>query len=272
MKGRASKAPAASTQDNVASSRVPWKPEVYGWPELKERWGSALTFPSVVVEIIRHGETTLNEKGRVSGAAPLVSLTLRGEQQARALAHQLSPPYLAAFSSTLKRSKRTLAIALSEAHLKVPKYSDPRLAERALGELEGRRHKVIPEFAAGDLLYAPRGGENYLTVTQRCLSFLADLHRLTKRKRGARVLICTHMGPMRVFKAVADGEADPQQMMQYTFENTQLLRLCLNQVSWPPFLEEVPWQLRYESERGKETPASSSYPKRLLSILRLTRA
>jgi broad specificity phosphatase PhoE len=253
-------------------SVLEWHSKIYGWEVLIETFGSGLAFPSVRLDVIRHGETTLNEKGRVSGSAPDVNLTVLGRHQAQALARLLDPPYVAAFSSTLKRSKLTLKIALSASEINVPKRADPRLGERSLGELEGRRHRLIPEFAEGDLLFAPERGENYLSVTQRCLSFLVDIHRLTRRRRNARVLICTHMGPMRVLKAIAENEHDPGQMMGYSFSNTELLQLNLTKLQWPAFLREVQWNSPARFEGGEEQQSTSFYRNMLLSIRRLRRA
>jgi broad specificity phosphatase PhoE len=216
---------------------------------------------------MRHGETTLNEKGRVSGAAPDVNLTERGKQQTRALAAHLKPPYALAFSSKLKRSRLTLAIALAEAGIRAQRYADSRLGERSLGELEGRRNRHIEGFFSGDLLFAPPGGEPYLSVVQRCLSFLVDVHTATRKKAGARVLVCTHMGPMRVLKAILTEEKSARSMMHYSFKNSELIQIDAGELQWPPFLEDA-WK---QPEDGTETSSTSTYQTMWESIRRLRR-
>jgi broad specificity phosphatase PhoE len=264
-----SKSSGAGAVTKSGALRSSLQGEVYDWVKLKQAFHHGLKFSSIRLDMMRHGETTLNEKGRVSGSAPGVNLTERGMRQARDLAALLDPPYAFAFSSTLKRSRLTLRIALTGAGLRIPKRADRRLGERSLGELEGRRSRHIPEFAAGDLLFAPPGGENYLSVTQRCLSFLLDVQLLTKKSPGSRVLLCTHMGPMRVLKAIIVGELDPQRMMEYSFANTELLQLNVSVVQWPPFLEGIKWR---QLEDGTATESSSRYHGMWRSIRRLSRA
>ena len=103
--------------------------------------------------------------------------------------------------------------------------------------MEGKPRIFVPQFAAGDMDYAPDGGESYRSVAQRCLSFLLDLHLLSLAwPSGQRVLICSHMGPLRIIVATATGEHDAARLMAQEWKNALKMRLALRKVSWPPFL------------------------------------
>lgn len=213
-----------------------YAPPVYDWLELRKRWGAGLRFPHVEFDVIRHGETELNSAELVTGQLN-VDLSDLGREQARLLGRTLRPPYEAMFASTLHRSIETLCIALEARGLPLTFETDARLNERSLGIMEGRPRVFVPEFAAGDLDFAPPGGEGYRSVTQRCLSFLIDLHdRAHDWPADRQVLICSHMGPLRVLVATLTGEHDAARMMAQEWKNALKMRLSVTEVEWPAFL------------------------------------
>lgn len=209
---------------------------LYDWPDLRRRWGQALTFPDLDVDVIRHGETEWNKANLVTGQQD-VALSESGREQAKALGFVIRPPYDAAFASTQRRSIETLSVALQARNLAERYETDPRLNERSLGIMEGKPRIFVPEFAAGDLDFVPEGGESYRSVTQRSLSFLLDLHaRSTGWPLDRRVLICSHMGPLRVLIAVLTGEHNAARMMAQEWKNAMKFRITVSIVKWPPFL------------------------------------
>lgn len=209
---------------------------VYAWSVLRKRWRDCLRFPDIDLDVIRHGETELNEADLVTGQLD-VALSFRGRSQASALGAVLRPPYAAIYASTQRRSIETLVLALQAARVDANYLTDARLNERSLGEMEGRPRMFVPQFAAGDLDFAPAGGESYRSVVQRCMSFLLDLHGESRTwDRGQRVLVCGHMGPLRVIVATVTGERVSARMMAQEWRNALKFRLHLAAVPWPRFL------------------------------------
>jgi len=209
---------------------------VYGWDELRASWGDALAFPDVQLDLIRHGETELNRQGLVSGSVD-VDLSLTGRRQALEFGGLLRPPYQAVFVSALRRTRATVELAFHARGLRAHFAIDGRLNERSLGALERQPRIFIQEFAAGDLDYAPPGGESYRVIVQRCLSFLLDLQRVARDWPAcSRVLICTHMGPMRVLIGTLLQERSAARMLGHMWDNALAVRLDLSSVPWPPYL------------------------------------
>lgn len=214
-----------------------WKETtVYAWDKLRSQWGDALDFRSVEVYLFRHGETEYNRRGLVSGTSD-VCLTPQGRAAAARMGETLAANFSASFCSGLSRSCESLQLALQAARLTgVPQWIDVRLRERSLGELEGRTAVHVPQFATGDLEFTPAGGESYRALAQRCLSFLLDLQRATATSHWEKVLISTHMGPMRVLDALFHGEEHPEAMMARTYPNARLVRIKPAIVHWPRYL------------------------------------
>lgn len=203
---------------------------VYTWAQLKSLF--PLYVSDGLITIVRHGQTTFNAARLVSGSRPDIQLTPAGKSQARLLA-QLEGPYDLAISSSLPRAIATLDIAI-EAGLDVASVSvDSRLNERCLGVLEGHPFQDVPEYRLGDLTYAPKGGESYLSVTQRILSFLVDMDW------SQRTLIVTHVGPMRIMLSILDGTASPVAVLDRQCKNSEAIDIPIGIVGWPKFLSSV---------------------------------
>jgi broad specificity phosphatase PhoE len=96
-----------------------------------------MPIPSRAFYLMRHGQTTDNALGLISGGGSDPFLTLKGHKQAEIAAlriRALDPAPSRIVSSPLRRALLT-ARALSGA---VPLSIDPRLAERHLGPLDGK--------------------------------------------------------------------------------------------------------------------------------------
>lgn len=208
---------------------------------------SAESFPvylpyPVELHIMRHGESAANE-GRLITGSMNVPLTKLGRRQARKAGRKLAPEYDVAFSSTLYRAKETLKLALKMQKLEnLCIRESPHLAERQLGELELQPARPIPEYAAGNFSYAPQGGESYLSVTRRALLFLEDVAQWIqsewsqKHRKINRILVCTHMGPMRVIAGILEEESDPVRILSRSYDPAQLLVFNWDQITYPRFL------------------------------------
>lgn len=204
--------------------------QLYSWAQLRGHFPYSKC--PTYLTVVRHGQTTFNQARLVSGSNPHISLSALGKQQARRLASY--GPYDLAISSTLPRAIATLDIAIDAGLDVAAVTTDSRLNERCLGVLEGKPAQDVKEFREGDMLYSPIGGESYLSVTQRVLSFLLDL------EGGGRVLLVTHTGVMRVMMGVLRDIVDPAVMMSQSFCNAGgAVDVVLEEIRWPRFLPDI---------------------------------
>lgn len=210
---------------------------ILSWEEIRERLRNPLTLPAPVnLHLIRHAQSKVNADKRVTGAQD-VDLTPLGEEQATSLGSKLLPYYHVAFTSTLKRAQKTLELALEGSNTRVEDIlRDSRLNERSLGSLEGQEWRWIPEYAYGDLKYAPEGGESYEEVAKRILSFLIELSDRLLEHPIHNVLISSHMGPMRIMAGILTEQEDSATVLSFTFSNTEVVELTWNRLIIPGFL------------------------------------
>jgi broad specificity phosphatase PhoE len=200
---------------------------LYDWSTISEQFKRSWN-EEAIVHFVRHGESLNNQLGLVTGKSD-PPLTDAGRRQARSLrAFLASRPADLLVSSTLRRARETMAIALASIpKLSTSPYFDPRVNERSLGELENQPSKPLLGYINGDLDFAPKGGESYRTLAQRCFSFLIDLRAEVERSWHAlplEIFVFSHVGPMRVFKAAYDPSvSSPAEMMAFTFQNTIVL-------------------------------------------------
>lgn len=233
---------------------------VYGWRTLHKELNTLSnqrdSFPGFMLYCFRHGQTTANRDGIVSGLSD-VPLTERGRIEALQIYRLLPQPviYTLAVGSTLPRSKDTLFRALGQLDpdgnplpkefppLNVESFAwDARIRERSLGVLEGKPAVYIPELENGDLSYAPEGGDSYLIVAQRVLSFVVDLwkyiHALPSSTTSHSVLLCSHAGPLRVLRGWLNQCVTPKEVTNLSIRSAELHMSSLNRshLQWPAFL------------------------------------
>lgn len=217
-----------------------WTTQVRSWTRLRDDIAVCSGSKTLVhLDVLRHGETVRNREHRISGSAE-TDLTVRGSTQAATVGGSLSARYDVAFNSGLRRSIETLSIALgaSSASTRVT-VRDERLAERSMGVLEGADSRAIPESDRGDLGWAPSGGEAYISVVQRILSFLLDLRNYARgTDHDLRALVSTHVGPMRILTSILDGTSDPAAVLTRQFPNAALWSGVVHRIDWPAFLPE----------------------------------
>lgn len=213
-----------------------------GAERLRERVAAQTPAPDVALSIVRHGETTSNAQGLVTGTSD-APLTVRGRLQAQEAGRALAATtFDIGFTSHLQRSRETLDLAIRAGGLDLADTAvDERLAERSLGRLERTPIRPRDPRLAIDLAIAPPGGESYLELTLRCLSFLLDVRVLAAQlARPLRVLVCTHQGPLRVLTAIVDEQRDPTQVRDGSFENAVIVERTLGRLAWPAFAGELP--------------------------------
>jgi 2,3-bisphosphoglycerate-dependent phosphoglycerate mutase len=152
--------------------------------------------------VFRHAETTDNSNNILSGWRN-PDLTAKGLVQAQEVAHQLKSEKIdAAFTSHLKRARRTLEIVLKP-HPNVPMFVDDRLIERCYGTLQGKSKIELaaerPEWFAKihrAFDFPPPEGESLKMVENRTCPFLEQLKEWL-RHNPSNVAISCHGNSMR---------------------------------------------------------------------------
>jgi len=211
---------------------------VYSWDYLLAELRVPVTGPPIELHLVRHAESVANARGLIAGQSD-VGLTWRGYLQSFVLGLRLSHHYDQACVSCLTRAYKTFQIAYSvrsRPGFHVPLCTDPRLNERDLGDLEGMPRRRIEEYAAGDLTYAPNQGESYLELSRRLLSFLMDLRRKVQYK--SRIIVTTHVGPLRLLVGIVEGLDDPRSVLALKFENARAYSYILSDLRWPAFISK----------------------------------
>jgi 2,3-bisphosphoglycerate-dependent phosphoglycerate mutase len=173
--------------------------------------------------VFRHAETTDNSRGIFSGWRD-AGLTLKGLSQAQEIAEQLKRDKIDyAFTSHLKRARKTLEIVL-ESHPTIPVFTDDRLIERCYGLLQGKSKRKVamerPEWFAKvhrGYDFPPPQGESLKMVENRTLSFLAQLKEWLQRNPGNLAISC-HGNSLRPIRRVFE-HLSISQMLQ--IENPQ---------------------------------------------------
>lgn len=232
--------PVQLTRLDSNADRLPRESELQSWNELRRILREPLLLPEPVdLHLVRHGETETNALSLVTGAQD-VALTPKGRTQAREIGKHLASYYDLAFYSPLSRSRETLWLALEAGHARAGRViSDWRLSERSLGCLELQPWQPVEEYAQGNLNYAPEGGDSYAEVARRVLSFLLDLRQLLVEIGHGKVLLCSHMGPMRILTGIIEEQGCPEEVLAKSFGNTEVVRLRWHRLVMPEFLKEA---------------------------------
>ena len=173
--------------------------------------------------VFRHAETTDNSRGIFSGWRD-PELTPKGLLQAGEISDQLSREKIDyAFTSHLKRAKKTLETVL-EAHPAIPVFTDDRLIERCYGLLQGKSKRKLaeekPEWFARihrGYDFPPPDGESLKMVENRTLPFITQMEKWLRRNPG-NVAVSCHGNSLRPIRRVFE-HLSLKQMLQ--IENPQ---------------------------------------------------
>jgi 2,3-bisphosphoglycerate-dependent phosphoglycerate mutase/probable phosphoglycerate mutase len=229
-------APKGTNRIRIRQSPAPLLFPIYSWEQLHGLFPLHSIPGPHTLDFIRHGESVGNAQGLVTGSWD-AELTQNGIEQARYLSTSIRAHYDLAYCSVLTRSIDTLRFATGTKPSSMTLYTDQRINERSLGVLEGKGRRNLDQYAQGDFGFAPPGGESYLQLTRRLLSFLVDLLQFVNRRGSpAQILISTHAGPLRVLSGVLEEVTEPREVLARDFSNARLYSRTVGEIHWPKFL------------------------------------
>jgi len=167
-------------------------------------WTAARGEPAVTL-LLRHGQTPMSVQKRYAGRSD-VPLTDAGVAQAAAAAKRLAPAGIAAIvASPLKRTVQTAEQVAAVTGL--PVVTEDGFRETDFGAWEGLtfaevRERWPSEMTAwlADPEVAPPGGESFAEVSERVT---AALHRVRAGRTGQRILVVSHVTPIKTLVAAA---------------------------------------------------------------------
>ncbi len=168
-------------------------------------WGRPSGVPTTTV-LLRHGQTPLSIEHRFSGVGSDPELTAEGRDQASAAGKRLAgQEFDAVISSPLRRAVQTARIAAPGREIVV----EQGLRETDFGKWEGLTFSEVgrqwkDELAAwlADPTVGPPGGESF---TETDLRVGAALEQLQERYGGARLLVVSHVTPIKLLACRALG-------------------------------------------------------------------
>ena len=167
-------------------------------------WGPARGEPTAIA-LLRHGQTQMSVERKYSGRSD-APLTAAGVQQAAAAAKHLAGAGLSVIiTSPLLRTVQTAQEVASITG--APIVTDDGFRETDFGAWEGLtfadvRERWPAEMAAwmADPQVAPPGGESFADVSDRVND---ALRRVLAARAGQRVLIVSHVTPIKTLVAAA---------------------------------------------------------------------
>jgi 2,3-bisphosphoglycerate-dependent phosphoglycerate mutase len=182
--------------------------------------------------VFRHAETTDNANAIFSGWRD-PDLTQKGLLQAKEILEQLKQEKInVAFTSHLKRARRTLEIVLED-HPDVPVFIDDRLIERCYGLLQGKSKTKVakerPEWFAKvhrGYDFPPPQGESLKMVEKRTEPFIGQLERWLRGHPG-NVAISCHGNSMRPIRRIFEN-LSLKQMLKIENPQDQAMDYALN--------------------------------------------
>jgi len=166
-------------------------------------WLSGSSAPPTVTLLLRHGQTQMTVEKRYAGTSD-VPLNAVGLDQAAAAAKRLAGAGLDAIvSSPLLRARATASEVAALCGL--PVTVDEGFRETDFGAWEGLTFAEVRERWPGEVTEwlahpeeGPPGGESFVAAQQRVEAALA---RVLAAHAGCRVLIVSHVGPVKTLVA-----------------------------------------------------------------------
>ncbi|MBT6843578.1 MAG: histidine phosphatase family protein [Candidatus Melainabacteria bacterium] len=154
------------------------------------------------IYLVRHGETSATEKGRVCGNSD-IGLTAEGLEQVDMVASWFYDIQIdSIFSSPLLRAVQT-ADAIAKAVMQPTYYKHSGLVEKKEGDWEGKTYweirdenqKQWEKWSKDPINYAAPNGENIKDFVARIDRAMTDI--LSNYETGNRIVLTTHAGVIR---------------------------------------------------------------------------
>src|SRR4051794_27057485 len=178
---------------------------------------------SLILLLVRHGQSEWNATGRMQGQTAHVPLTALGHEQAAAAARELATLRPGALiSSDLHRAVQTAEHCARATGL--PLTTTPALREQGYGVLEGRPSRELWDIVDWtDPQWSAQGGESLAALHARVAAYL---ERLRADPPAQVVALVTHGDTIRTAQAVAAG-LGPGELPAVTPHNGSVTRLEL---------------------------------------------
>lgn len=178
---------------------------------------------SLIVLLVRHGQTEWNAAGLMQGQTPHVRLTEVGHAEAAGAGRALAAARPGALvSSDLLRARQTAEHCARATGLAVT--TTPALREQGYGVLEGRPSRELWDVVDWtDPHWAAEGGESLAQLYARVEAYLRNL---AANPPADVVALVTHGDTIRAAQAVAAG-AGPSALPAVTPPNGSITRLDL---------------------------------------------
>ncbi|MBB6004392.1 2,3-diphosphoglycerate-dependent phosphoglycerate mutase [Arcicella rosea] len=158
-----------------------------------------------ILTLIRHGQSTYNLENRFTGNVD-VELTVLGEKEALLSGEKIKAiHYDFAYTSTLKRAKKSLTIILAAIHqTNIPIISNAALDERMYGDLQGlNKAETAAKYGEAQVLIwrrsfavRPPNGESLEDTFNRTIPYY-QTEIEPKLKNGDNILIVAHGNSLR---------------------------------------------------------------------------
>jgi broad specificity phosphatase PhoE len=161
------------------------------------------------ITLVRHGESTWNQRRLIQGQNDAAYLTQNGRDQTREAAKTLkSLGFAQLITSDLARALETAEIIGAE--LNLTPVRDTLLRERCFGVLEGEPSEMLDSASSGiidgvlvDPDARPAGGESFRDVVTRVGIFFDAVR---DSLGSERLLVVTHGGTIRALRAFVDAQ------------------------------------------------------------------
>lgn len=150
-----------------------------------------------------HSTTVDNEAGLATGWVDC-ELSVKGRKQAQELGELVTDVFDVIFTSDLKRSIETVALAFGT---RFPVKNDWRLREINYGDFSQQPSHKVKNNLNPYILEPFPGGESYQDVENRVAGFLKDLKQNYREKS---VAIVAHQAPQLALDVLLRGKTWPQ--------------------------------------------------------------
>ncbi|MFU2079155.1 histidine phosphatase family protein [Avibacterium endocarditidis] len=179
--------------------------------------------------LVRHGRTVWNEQGLLQGQgdSPLIAEGIEGAMKTGE--HLANVPFVAAYSSVLKRAMDTTQYIIGERN--IPFFQHKGLNEHFFGSWEGvlvdsiRQSEEFQQMTKDPANYQAKsnGGETFAELAERAMQAVYDIIQVHDK---GNILVVSHGHTLHLLLALLDGSS-----WQTHRENPRVTRLANTSIS-----------------------------------------